>query len=126
MDLSLWSKATFNTTKKDKQTNEELYFISDYEVKSGLNLNHNNFNTQLSYVLVGPQMVPVFEEVAMTQVSEREKSSFDFWDLTLSYQFKQHWQVRADVSNLFDEKIEWVEGYMDPARNYRIGVSYTF
>ena len=126
MDLSLWSKATFNTTKKDKQTNEDLDYISDYEVKSGLNLNHNNFNTQLNYIIVGPQMIQVYDPVTFEKMSDKEKSSFDFWDLTLGYRFKQHWQVRACVSNLFNEKIEWVEGYMDPARNYRIGVSYTF
>jgi vitamin B12 transporter len=128
MGFSLWSKATFNTTKKDKQTNEEPYYIPDYDIRSGINLNHNNFNTQLSYVLVGPQMVEVYDE--MTLLYEGEKSSFDFWDLTMGYRFKQHWQVRACVSNLFDEKIEWVDDYMhdfmDPARNYRIGVSYTF
>jgi vitamin B12 transporter len=130
MDLSLWSKATFNTTKKDKQTDKKLRYIPDYEVKSGLNLNHNHFNSQISYVRVGPQIIEVYDEETMDQLYVGEKSSFDFWDLTLGYQFKTHWQVRAIVSNLFDEKIEWVESYMDsymdPARNYRIGVSYTF
>jgi vitamin B12 transporter len=125
-DLSLWSKATFNITKKDKQTDEELYYIPDYDIRSGLNLNHNNFNTQLSYVRVGPQIVDIYNE-NMELVSERErKGSFDFWDLTLGYQFKKHWLVRAGVFNLLNENIEWVDSYMEPARNYRIGVSYTF
>jgi vitamin B12 transporter len=115
-DLSLWSKATFNITKKDKQTDEESSQIPDYDIRSGIHLNHHNFTGQLSYVRVGPQLTWYGVE----------KNSFDFWDLTLGYQFKKHWLVRAGMFNLLNENIEWIDSYMEPARNYRIGVFYTF
>jgi vitamin B12 transporter len=121
VDLSLWSNATFNTTQKDKETEEDLLYISDYEVKSGLDLSYGGFSTQLSHVLVGPQMITnndTFED--------EEKDSFEFWDLTLRYRFSKHWQVRASILNLFDDRVEWVRGYLMPERNYRAGVSYTY
>jgi vitamin B12 transporter len=123
VDLSLWSNATFNTTKEDKETNEDLLNISDHELKSGLNVNYRNFSTQLSYVLVGPQMITNYDEYPNV---DEEKDSFDFWDLTMRYNFLKHWQVRASILNLFDDRVEWARGYLMPERNYRVGVSYTF
>jgi vitamin B12 transporter len=46
--------------------------------------------------------------------------------VTLRYRFLKHWEVRAAILNLFDDKVEWVRGYPMPERNYRIGLSYTF
>lgn len=122
-DLSLWSNATFNTTKKDKEIDKDLNYISDYEVKSGLDLQYNGFRAQLSYVLVGPQMIDNWDT---WPTSTEEKDSFDFWDLSLRYRFAKHWEVRGSVLNLFNDRVEWVRGYLMPERNYRVGVSYTF
>jgi vitamin B12 transporter len=122
-DLSLWSNATFNNTKEDKEAGEDLPFISDYEVKSGLDLSYRGFNTQLSYTSVGPQMITNYDSYPYV---DEEKDSFDFWDLTLRYRFMEHWEVRGSVLNLFDDPVEWVRGYLMPERNFRVGVSYTF
>lgn len=118
---TLWANATFNTTKKDKETGKELLWISDYELKAGLIVNYERFSGQLNYVLVGPQMITNYD----TYVDE-EKDSFDFWDLTGRYQFSKNWEVRASILNLFDQEVEWVRGYLMPERNYRLGVSYNF
>jgi vitamin B12 transporter len=122
-DLSLWSNVTFNTTKKDKETHEDLLYVSDYEVKSGLDLVHKGFSAQLSHVLVGPQRITNYDNYPYT---EEDKASFDFWDLTLRYRFAKNWEVRGSVLNLFNDRVEWVRGYLMPERNYRLGVSYTF
>ncbi len=123
-DLSLWSNVTFNTTKEDEETHDELTYISDYEVKSGLDLSYGCFSAQLSYVLIGPQMIDIWNGWVYEGVKEKE--SFDFWDLTMRYRFPSHWEVRASVLNLFDEQVEWARGYLMPERNYLVGVSYTF
>jgi vitamin B12 transporter len=57
---------------------------------------------------------------------DEEKDSFSFCDLTLRYNVTKHWQVRGTVLNLFDDRVEWVRGFLMPERNYRIGVSYNF
>lgn len=121
MDLSLSSNATFNTTKKDEDADEDMTYVSDYEVKSDINAGYCGFSAQLSYVLVGPQTIYSY----ITYQNE-EKDSFDFWDLTLRYRFPEHWEIRANIFNLFDRNVEWAEGYPMAERNYRVGVSYTF
>ena len=78
-------------------------------------MDYHGFSTQLNHVLVGPQMI-----------SNEEKDSFDFWDMTMRYCFLKHWEVRASVLNLFDDRVEWVRGYLMPERNYRLGMSYTY
>lgn len=123
LELTLRSNATFNTTKEDEETGEDLLYISDYEVKSGLDLKAGGFSTQLSYALVGPQMITNYDAYPY---AEEEKDSFDYWDLTLRYQFGKHWKVHASILNLFDNRVEWVRGYLQPERNYRAGVSYSF
>ena len=119
--VSVYSNAAFNTTKDDKETGEDLQYISDYEVKSGVSISYAGFSTQLSHVLVGPQMITNSDTY-----EDEEKGSFDFWDLTLRYRFLNHWEVRGSVLNLFDDQVEWVRGYLMPERNYRVGLTYTF
>jgi vitamin B12 transporter len=121
--MSLWSNATFNTIKEDKETGEDLLYISDYEVKSGLDTSYGDFGSQLTHTLVGPQMIKNYDS---RPYFDEEKDSFSFWDLTLRYNVTKHWQMRGSVLNLFDDRVEWVRGYLMPERNYRIGVSYTF
>ena len=119
--LSLWANTTYNTTYHDEETGEDLLWMSDYEVKSGLEFTYNTFSSQLTYTLVGPQKITNYD----TYKTE-DKDSFDFFDLTMRYGFGGHWQVRASVLNLLDERVEWVRGYVQPERNYRVGVSYSF
>ncbi len=123
VDLALWSNATFNTTKEDKESGEDLLYISDHEVKSGLETTYGDFSSQLSYTLVGPQRITNYDDYPSV---DEEKDSFSFWDLTLRYRFAKHWEARGSILNLFDDEVEWVRGYLMPERNYRVGVSYTF
>ncbi len=122
-DLSLWANAAFNTTKEDKETGEDLLYISDHELKSGLDLTYRKLTTQLSYTLIGPQKV---ENYDVYPTIYEDKDSFEFWDLTLRYRFLQRWTAKASILNLFDDRVEWARGYIQPERNYRIGISYTF
>lgn len=118
---SLYSNMTYNTTNEDKETGQDLLYISDYEVKSGIDVSYQGISGQLSHVLVGPQMITNYDTYLL-----EEKASFDYWDVTLRYRFAKHWEVKASVLNLFDEEIEWVRGYIMPERNYRLGLTYNF
>ena len=119
--VSLYSNITFNTDFKDKDTHEDLLYISDYEVKSGLSINHRGWGMALSHMLIGPQMITNYD----TYVDEK-KGSFSFWDLSLKYDFMEHYGVEVNVLNLFDQTYEWVRGYIMPERTFKVAVSYTF
>ena len=120
-NASLYSNMTFNTSKEDEETGQDLLYISDYEMKSGVDLSYQGVSGQLSHVLVGPQMITNYD----TYLNE-EKESFDYWDLTLRYRFAERWEVKASILNLFDQEVEWVRGYIMPERNYRIGLTFNF
>lgn len=120
---SFWSNMTVNTTMEDEETGEDLTYISDYELKSGLNLSHGDLGAQLTHVLVGPQQVDNYDRYPYTT---SELGSFNYWDLTLRCKIAGSWEVKASVLNLFDQEVEWVRGYLMPERNYRIGLTYTF
>lgn len=120
-DAFLWSNLAFNTQKEDEQTGEDLLYISDYEVKSGLNLGYAGVSAQLNHVLVGPQMITNFD-TSMTE----EKGTFSFWDLTVRYRFAGSWEIKGSILNLFDQEVEWARGYIMPERNYRISLTWNF
>ena len=98
-----------------------MLYISDYEIKSGFELGYGGLSAQLSHVLVGPQMITNYDTY-----QDEEKGSFDYWDLTIRYQFAEHWEIKGSVLNIFDQDVEWVRGYLMPERNYRIGLTYRF
>ena len=118
---SLSSNMTFNTTNEDEETGRDILYISDYEIKSGLDVSYKGITGQLSHVLVGPQMITNYDTYL-----EEEKESFDYWDLTLRYRFAERWEVKGSIRNLFDQEVEWVRGYLMPERNYLVGLTYNF
>lgn len=120
-DASFYTTMSFITDMEDKETGKDLLYISDYEIKSGLNITYRGLSAQLSHVLVGPQMITNWDTYA-----DEEKDSFDFWDLTLRCRFAENWEVRGSILNLFDQEVEWVRGHLMPERNYRIGLTYNF
>jgi len=122
--ISLYSNITFNTKYEDKDTNDDLQYISDYECKSGLRFNNEKFLAELSYVLVGPQKEQNFD--FWTSVVIEESDSFDFFDFTCRWNVTDKMSLSFDVLNLFDNEVEWARGYLMPERNYKVGVKFTF
>lgn len=113
---SLWNNLSLNVDKEDDATGDDLTNISDYEIKSGLKVGYDGLEGQLTHTLVGPQM----------RTATQEMASFQFWDLTLRYQFLKQWEVKASIFNLFDEDYSFVYGYPMPERSYRLGLTYKF
>ena len=118
---SLWTNLAISLDNEDKETGQDMLYISDYEIKSGLDLGYGGLSAQLSHVLVGPQMITNYDTY-----QDEEKGSFDYWDLTIRYQFAKHWEIKGSVLNIFDQEVEWVRGHLMPERNYRIGLTYRF
>ena len=118
---SLYANMTFNTTNEDKETGRDILYVSDYEIKSGADLSYKGVTAQISHTMVGPQMITNYDTYL-----EEEKSSFDFWDLTLRYRFDEHWEVKGSILNLFDQEVEWVRGNLMPERNFLVGLTYNF
>lgn len=121
LEFSLSSNMSFVVDKNDKETDVDLLYISDYEVKSGLSAGYGGLTTQLNHVLVGPQMITNYDTYMV-----EEKDSFDYWDLSLRYQFDNGWEVRGSVFNLFDQEVEWVRGNLMAERSFRVGLTYNF
>lgn len=119
--LTLYSNMAFNTDHEDGDTHEDLLYISDYELKSGLLFSHDAFSGSLSHVLVGPQMITNYDTY-----STEEKGSFSFWDLSMSYRFMERFEAKLDLLNLFDQTYEWVKGNIMPERTFNVAISYTF
>nr|WP_320012545.1 TonB-dependent receptor [uncultured Desulfobulbus sp.] len=115
-DASIWSNLTINTEKENEVTGKDLTQIADYEVKSGLKLGYKGLSGQLGYTHIGPNM----------RSSSAEMESFEFWDLTMRYQFMENWEVKAGIYNLTDQDYSWQYGYPMPERNYRLGLTYKF
>ena len=120
-DITVYSNVTFNTEFEDEETGEDLLYISDYEIKSGIQVNHGPFGGTLSHVLVGPQMITNYD-TNMTV----EKGSFSFWDLSLKYQFLERFEAKLNVLNVFDQTYEWVRGYIMPERTFNFAISCAF
>lgn len=118
---SLWSNMTFNTTYRDDLTENDLLYISDYEIKTGIDLTYQGLSGQLSHILVGPQMITNYDTYL-----EEEKGTFSYWDFTVRYRFAKQWEVKGSILNLFDQDVEWARGYLMPERNFRIGLTYNF
>ena len=120
-NASLWSNMTFNTTCRDELTQSDLLYISDYEIKTGLNVSYQGWSGQLSHALIGPQMIDNWDTFQV-----EEKGTFSYWDLTVRYRFNEHWEAKGSILNLFDQEVEWVRGYLMPERNFLVGLTYNF
>ncbi len=121
--LNLWANTTFNTKCEDKETGEDLLWVSDYEIKSGIDFSYDGFSTQFTYTLVGPQMIYNYDSYPYRT---EKKEEFSFCDLTMRYRFLDSWEASLAVLNIFNDTVEWVRGYPMAERNFRLGLSYTF
>lgn len=122
-NLTLHSRVTFNTEYKDKETGDDLNYVSEYEFKSWLTFAYKGFTTSLFYVLVGPQKIQNFDVYPSTII---EKESFDFWNFQAAYSFLDNWKVSLNIFNLTDAEYEWSRGYPQAERSYHVSLTYEF
>lgn len=116
LDIDISSSATFNMEYKNTDTDKELPFIADREVKSSVRTAYRDYSFMLSHVYVGHEHLKY----------EGEKGSFYFFDLTFNYTISQNISAEIGIFNLTDEDYEWVDKYPMPERNYKIGITGKF
>lgn len=119
--LSLYSNMSFNTIKEDDEADEDLTYISDYEIKSGLQFGYEKTRATLSNVWIGPQEIDNWD----TYVTET-KDSFNYWDLTVKQGLFDKWDLDVSITNLFNQDYSWVRGNPMAERTFTVGLSYCF
>jgi vitamin B12 transporter len=121
--LSLHNRTTLNLKYEDKETGEDLFYVSEYESKSWINFHYRGLSASLFYVLVGPQQIQNFDDYPTTRET---MEAFDFWDFQISYSFLDNWKITFNIFNLTDERIEWIRGYPQAERHYHLALTFEF
>jgi len=119
---------TWLTRYEDEATGEDLTYMSDVTLSSGLAFADNaGFSGRLNVTYTGPQQVDDWEDT-YTVV---ELGSFAVTDLMLSYRFLHSenlgdFTVRGELRNLFDEDYAYVKGYPMPGRSVFVGLKWEY
>ena len=122
------------TKYEDKETDEDLKYISDWNVSYGITLSdYNGLSANLNIAYVGKQdiddwrnagpptwIAPVIEKgsfsVANLTISKKIVDTENFGDITL----------KAEIENLFDKDYEYVNDYPMPGRSFFLGLKYDY
>jgi len=118
------------TEYKDKETDENLKYTSDWHVSYGITLSdYNGLSANLNIAYVGKQDIddwkvgypaPVVEKgsfnVANLTISKKVVDTGNFGDLTL----------KAEIENLFDKDYEYACDYPMPGRGFFLGLRYDY
>jgi len=115
---------------KDKETDENLKYISDWNVSYGITLSdYNGLYANLNIAYIGKQDIddwragypaPVIEKgsfsVANLTIAKKIVDTENFGDITL----------KAEIENLFDKDYEYVKDYPMPGRSFFLGLMYDY
>ncbi len=118
------------TKYKDKETDEDLKYTSDWHVSYGITLSgYNGLSANLNIAYVGKQDIddwrvgppaPVIEKgsfsVANLTIAKKIVDTENFGDITL----------KAEIENLFDKDYEYVKDYPMPGRSFFLGLRYDY
>ena len=116
------------TNYKDKETDENLKYTSDWNVSYGITLSdYNGLSANLNIAYVGKQdtddwryYAPVIEKgsfnVANLTIAKKIVDTENFGDLTL----------KAEIENLFDKEYEYINDYPMPGRSFFLGIRYDY
>ncbi len=119
---------TWLTRYEDDATGEDLTYMSDVTLSSGLAFgDKDKFSGRFNVTYTGPQMVDDWEDTSTVV----ELGSFVVADLTLSYRFLRSeklgdFTVRGELRNLFDEDYAYVKGYPMPGRSAFVGLKWEY
>ncbi len=118
------------TKYKDKETDEDLTYTSDWHVSYGITISdYNGLSANLNIAYVGKHDIddwragypaPVIEkgcfQVANLTISKKIVDTEKFGGITL----------RGEIQNLFDKDYEYVNDYPMPGRSFFLGLRYDF
>jgi len=122
------------TKYKNKETNEDIKYTSDWDISYGMTLSdYNGLSANLNIAYVGKQdiddwrnsgpptwIAPVVEKgsfnVANLTISKKIVDNEKFGDLTL----------KAEIENLFDKDYEYADDFPMPGRSFFLGLRYDY
>ncbi|MCD4743280.1 MAG: TonB-dependent receptor [Desulfobacteraceae bacterium] len=122
---------TYLTKYKDKETNEDLKYISDLQISYGITISDfEGFSANLSLCYTGKQKIDDFENGGWTP-PVIEKDSFTVANFTVSkkiFDSKKYggFTLRGEIQNLFNKDCEYVQGYPIPGRSFFLSLRYDF
>lgn len=130
-ELRSYINLTYLTQYKDKETGDDLLYISAANVATGI-VTGNGAGTfcRLNFTYTGSQDVQDWEtEIYPAPVDQLE--SVIVTDLTAAYRFLETAQygtltVKGKVTNLFDEDYAYVKGYPMPGRGFFISLRWDY
>jgi len=118
------------TKYKDTETDEDLKYISDWNVSYGITLsNYNGLSANLNIAYVGKQDIDDWRASYPAPVIE--KDSFSVANLTISKKIVDtenfgDFTLKAEIENLFDKDYEYVNDYPMPGRSFFLGLRYDY
>ena len=119
------------TKFEDEETNEDLNYISDYQVSYGITLSElQGLTAKLNFAYTGKQKIEDWESgVWPTPVIE--KGGFTVANFTISkrildFQKYGGLTLKGEIQNLFDKDYEYVNGFPMPGRSFFLNLRYDF
>jgi vitamin B12 transporter len=119
---------TWLTRYEDDATGEDLTYISDRTLSTGLSFADGaGLSGRVNFTYTGPQQVDDWEETYKVVTLD----SFVVTDLSLSYRFLRSekygdYTIRGELRNLFDEDYAYVKGYPMPGRSIWAGLRWSW
>ena len=122
------------TKYEDKETDEDLKYISDWNVSYGITLSdYNGLSANLNIAYVGKQYIDDWRNAGPPTWTAPviEKGSFNFANLTISKKIVDtdnfgDLTLKGEIENLFDKDYEYVNDYPMPGRSFFLGLRYDY
>lgn len=126
-ELRPYVNGVYHTRYEDRDSDEDLQYISDYQLAYGLQYrNLRGTAASLGVTYTGKQNITDY--VSGWPYNEIEKGSFSVVDLNLTHELPglvglDAVTLKAGVRNLLDETYGYVKGYPMPGRSFYLGLT---
>ena len=125
---------TYLTKYKDKETDEDLKYTSDWHVSYGITISdYDGLSANLNFAYIGKQDIDDWRNAGPpTWVAPRiEKGSFTVANFTIAKKILSTEKyggitLKGEIQNLFDKDYEYVNDYPMPGRSFFLGLRYDF
>ncbi len=122
------------TKYKDKETDEDLKYTSDWNVSYGITLSdYNGLSANLNIAYVGKQYIDDWRSAGPPTWTAPvvEKGSFSVANLTIAKKIADTEKLgdltlKAEIENLFDKDYEYADDYPMPGRSFFLGLRYDY
>jgi vitamin B12 transporter len=127
-ELAPYTSFVYLTEHKDEQTGRDLQYTPQWTASYGLRfaVPDSGWSSRLNVACTGKQDIIDYEGTGRTSLD-----SYTLADLTISKRLFSSdrfgsIQLKADITNLFDEDYAMVQGYPCPGRTFYLGVNYIY